>query len=214
MPTERSLGKPISFELGSPRRIQATVSSMKDTIKKVSIDLFYKQGYFATGISGIARASGIQKASVYYHYANKEDILFDIFKTTMMDLDANLEKALKGVKGTEEKVRAAIRSHVIFHIDRQKEVFISDSELRGLTVDNYKTLIDLRDKYEKKFQALIRAGIKEGVFSNLDYKVTSYGMITMCTAVSIWFRLSGRLTQEDIANIYSEFIVKGLKRRK
>jgi len=190
------------------------VAGMKDTIKRVSIDLFHKQGYFATGISDIARASGIQKASVYYHYANKEDILFDIFKTTMVDLDANLERALTGVKGTEEKVRAGIRSHVIFHIDRQKEVFISDSELRGLTVDNYKTIIDLRDKYEKKFQALIRAGIKERVFSNLDYKVTSYGIITMCTAVSIWFRASGRLTKENIANSYAEFVVKGLKRRK
>jgi AcrR family transcriptional regulator len=200
--------------MAGSRRIKATVAGMKDTIKRVSIDLFHKQGYFATGISDIARASGIQKASVYYHYANKEDILFDIFKTTMVDLDINLEKALKGVKGTEEKVRAAIRSHVIFHIDRQKEVFISDSELRGLTVDNYKTIIDLRDKYEKKFQALIRAGIKERVFSNLDYKVTSYGIITMCTAVSIWFRALGRLTKEDIANSYAEFVVKGLKRRK
>jgi TetR/AcrR family transcriptional regulator, cholesterol catabolism regulator len=190
------------------------VAGMKDTIKRVSIDLFHKQGYFATGISDIARASGIQKASIYYHYANKEDILFDIFKTTMIDLDANLENALKGAKGTEGKVQAAIRSHVIFHIDRQKEVFISDSELRGLTVDNYKTIIDLRDKYEKKFQALIRTGIREGVFSNLDSKVTSYGMITMCTAVSIWFRPSGRLSREDIANIYADFIVKGLKRRR
>ena len=190
------------------------MTRMKNTIKKVSIDLFYKQGYFATGISDIARASGIQKASVYYHYANKEDILFDIFKTTMTDLDANLEKALNGAKGSEEKVRAAIRSHVIFHIERQKEVFISDSELRGLTVDNYKTIIDLRDKYDKKFQALIRRGIKEGVFSNLDYKVTSYAMITMCTAVSIWFRPSGRLSREDIANIYADFTVNGLKRRK
>ena len=200
--------------MAGSRRIKATVAGMKDTIKRVSIDLFHKQGYFATGISDIARASGIQKASVYYHYANKEDILFDIFKTTMVDLDINLEKALKGVKGTEEKMRAATRSHVIFHIDRQKEVFISDSELRGLTVDNYKTIIDLRDKYEKKFQALIRAGIKERVFSNLDYKVTSYGIITMCTAVSIWFRALGRLTKEDIANSYAEFVVKGLKRRK
>jgi AcrR family transcriptional regulator len=190
------------------------VNGTKDTIKRVSIDLFYKQGYFATGISDIARASGIQKASIYYHYANKEDILFDIFKTTMMDLDANLEKALKRVKGTEEKVRAAIKSHVTFHIDRQKEVFISDSELRGLTVENYKTIIDLRDKYDKKFQALIRAGIKEKVFSNLDYKVASYGMITMCTSVSIWFRPSGPLSKEDIADIYAEFLVKGLKRRK
>ena len=188
--------------------------SMKDTIKSVSIDLFYKQGYFATGISDIARAAGIQKASIYYHYANKEDILFDIFKTTMLNLDANLERALTGVKGTEEKVRAAIKSHVIFHIDRQKEVFISDSELRGLTVDNYKTIISLRDKYEKKFQTLIKTGVREGVFSNLDSKVASFGMITMCTAVSIWFRPSGRLSKEEIADIYAKFIVQGLKRRK
>lgn len=189
------------------------MNSMKLTIKDVSIDLFYKQGYFATGISDIARASGIQKASIYYHYANKEDILFDIFKTTMMDLNSNLEKALRGVKAIEEKMRTAIRSHVIYHIDRQKEVFISDSELRGLTVDNYKTIIDLRDKYEKNFQSLIRTGIKEKVFANLDYKVASYGLITMCTAVSIWFRPSGRLSKEDIASIYAEFILKGLKRR-
>jgi len=189
------------------------VSKTKETIKKVSIDLFYKQGYFATGISDIARASGIQKASIYYHYANKEDILFDIFKTTMTDLDANLERALKSVKDAEERVRAAIKSHVTFHIDRQKEVFISDSELRGLTVDNYKTIIDLRDKYDAKFRALIKAGIKSGVFSNLDYKMVSFGMITMCTAVSIWFRPSGPLSREDIADIYAEFLVKGLKRR-
>jgi hypothetical protein len=132
----------------------------------------------------------------------------------MIDLDANLENAVKNVQGTEEKIGAAIRSHVIFHIDRQKEVFISDSELRGLTVDNYKTIINLRDKYERKFQTLIKAGVREGVFSNLDSKVASYGMITMCTAVSIWFRASGRLTKEDIADSYAEFIVKGLKRRK
>jgi AcrR family transcriptional regulator len=190
------------------------VGSMKEKIKKVSINLFYKQGYFATGISDIARASGIQKASIYYHYANKEEILFDIFKTTMIDLDSNLERALKGGKGVEERLRAAIKSHVLFHVDRQKEVFISDSELRGLTVDNYRTIISLRDKYEKKFQALLRTGIKEGVFSNFDYKVTSYGIITMCTAVSIWFRPSGRLSKEDIADIYAEFILMGLKRRK
>jgi AcrR family transcriptional regulator len=97
---------------------------MKNTIKKVSIDLFYKQGYFATGISDIARASGIQKASVYYHYANKEDILFDIFKTTMMDLDANLEKALKGVKGTEAKVeRPSEAMSFSISIGRRKFLF-------------------------------------------------------------------------------------------
>lgn len=187
------------------------MSNKKNTIKRVSINLFYKKGYFATGISDIARAAEIQKASIYYHYSNKEEILFDILKTTMIDLDANLERYIKTAKSTEEKMRAAIQSHVIFHIDRQKEVLISDSELRGLTLNNYKNIIKMRNDYEQKFQSILKKGIKEGIFSNSDFKVISYGILTLCTAVSIWFRPSGRLSKEAVAQIYTDFILNGLK---
>ena len=187
------------------------MGNMKNTIKTISINLFYKKGYFATSISDIAREAGIQKSSIYYHYSNKEELLFDILKTTMVDLDENLEAQIKGVQGAEEKMRAAIQSHVIFHMERQKEVIISDSELRGLTVDNYKNIMKMRDDYERKFQSLIKEGIEKGIFADTDFKVASYGIITMCTAVSIWFNQSGRLSKEDVAKIYTDFITHGLK---
>lgn len=187
------------------------MGNMKNAIKTISINLFYKKGYFATSISDIAREAGIQKSSIYYHYSNKEELLFDILKTTMVDLDENLEAQIKGVQGAEEKMRAAIQSHVIFHMERQKEVIISDSELRGLTVDNYKNIMKMRDDYERKFQSLIKEGIEKGIFADMDFKVASYGIITMCTAVSIWFNQSGRLSKEDVAKIYTVFLIHGLK---
>ena len=187
------------------------MGNMKNTIKTISINLFYKKGYFATSISDIAREAGIQKSSIYYHYSNKEELLFDILKITMVDLDENLESQIKGVQGAEEKMRAAIQSHVIFHMERQKEVIISDSELRGLTVDNYKNIMKMRDDYERKFQSLIKDGIEKGIFADMDFKVASYEIITMCTAVSIWFNQSGRLSKEEVAKIYVDFIIHGLK---
>jgi len=189
------------------------MGNMKNTIKTISINLFYKKGYFATSISDIAREAGIQKSSIYYHYSNKEEILFDILKTTMADLYENLEAQIKGVQGAEEKMRAAIQSHVIFHMERQKEVLISDSELRGLTADNYKRIIGTRDKYGRIFESLIKNGIKEGGFEDLDFKVVSYAILTMCTAVSMWFNTQGRLSKEQIAHIYSDFVLKGLEIR-
>ena len=187
------------------------MGNMKNAIKTISINLFYKKGYFATSISDIAREAGIQKSSIYYHYSNKEELLFDILKTTMVDLDENLEAQIKGVQGAEEKMRAAIQSHVIFHMERQKEVIISDSELRGLTVDNYKNIMKMRDDYERKFQSLIKERIEKGIFADMDFKVASYGIITMCTAVSTWFNQSGRLSKEEVAKIYTDFIIHGLK---
>ncbi|OGP62535.1 MAG: hypothetical protein A2V65_11695 [Deltaproteobacteria bacterium RBG_13_49_15] len=186
--------------------------NMKDTIKTVAIDLFYKKSYFASGISDIARLAGIQKSSIYYHYSNKEDILFDILNTTMLDLNSSLNQRLEGLKTAEEKIQAAIESHILFHIERQKEVIIADSELRGLSIENYKTITKMRDDYEGKFQKILKKGIDDGSFIKTDYKIISYGILTMCTAVCLWFDQKGRLSKDEIARIYKGFLINGLKK--
>jgi len=187
------------------------MGDMKGKIKRVAINLFYKKGYYATSMSHIAQGSKIQKASIYHHYPNKEEILVDIFQRTIEDLEKSLESHLKDVHGTENRMHAAIRSHIIFHIERQKEAIIADSELRVLTANNYKTFIRMRDNYERKFQKVIKEAIEEGIFKLSDYKIVSYGILTMCTAVCSWFNNAGRLTKDEVANILADFIIRGLK---
>ena len=60
----------------------------------MAINLFQRQGYFATSISEIARQCGIQKASIYYHYPSKENILFHIQQVTMDELTTYLRDNL------------------------------------------------------------------------------------------------------------------------
>jgi AcrR family transcriptional regulator len=187
---------------------------MRENIKDAAVDLFYKKGYFATSMSQIAKKCGIRKASIYHHYTNKEDILFDILLTTMTLLEVSLEKALSSVSDEENKMRAAVAAHIDFHIDNQKKVLISDSELRGLTTENYKIIIKMRDRYEKTFQSLIKACIDKKIFNPEDIKILSYAVLTMCTAVAFWFKPSGRLKKEEISKIYTKFAFDGLRNGK
>ena len=188
------------------------MTDMKAKIKSVCIDLFFRKGYFATSISDIAKGSGIQKASIYYHYASKEELLFHILKSTMDDLTTYLEGCLEKTEGLENQVRAAVRGHVRFHLERQKENFIANSELRGLTVDHYQAIVKLRDEYESIFQDLIRQGAEGGVFADGDVKILSYAILTLCTAGASWYKPGGRLTVDEIADIYENFIISGLKK--
>jgi len=183
---------------------------MKEKIKKSAVKLFYKKGYFATGMSSIGRATGIQKSSIYHHYSTKEDILLDIFRTTMQDLQDLLRSRLEEAGSTREKMQAAIYCHIIFHIERQQEAIIADSELRGLTAGNYKKIMQMRDDYEKQIQRVLKEGVAEGVFADLDIKIISYAILSMCTGVCTWFKKSGRLSKEEVADIYSKLILKGL----
>jgi AcrR family transcriptional regulator len=187
------------------------MAQMKDTIRSVAIDLFFKKGYFATSISEIAQGCGIQKASIYYHFPGKEDLLFAIMQTTLEDLMAGLQTELAATDRIEEKMRAAVHNHIRFHLDRQKETFIASSELRGLTPDHFQAVVARRDAYERIFQELICTGIRAGVFASNDVKVLSYAILTLCTAGATWYRPEGRLSVGQIAAIYENFVLHGLK---
>ena len=166
----------------------------KHTIKDIAIGLFYKKGYFATSISEIANGCGIRKASIYYHYPSKEDLLFSILFETMTDLMGHLHKSLARIENIEDRMRSAVRGHVQFHLNRQKETFIANSELRGLTHEHCRIIIKNRDAYEKIFQGLIRQGILQNIFNNCDVKILSYAILTLCTSGASWFNPGGRLT--------------------
>lgn len=161
-------------------------------------------------MSTIAKATGIRKSGIYHHYATEEDILMDIFRTTMNELRNTLQLQLDRATGAKEKIKAVFYCHILFHVQRQKEAIIADSELRGLSNRNYKEIIQMRDDYESVIQGVLDQGVAEGIFAESDTKIISYAILSMCTAVCTWFKKSGRLSKETVADIYADFILKGL----
>lgn len=51
-------------------------ASVRDRILATASNLFYRQGYRATGINQIIAESGVAKASFYDHFPSKEDLLY------------------------------------------------------------------------------------------------------------------------------------------
>lgn len=184
------------------------------TIMSVAIDLFYKKGYFATSLSDISRLCNIRKASLYYYYPKKEDLLKAILLNTMQDLNQVLDETLAGKGAVDIRLERAIAAHIDFHIKRQKEVLISDSELRGLSPDNRKEIIGMRKTYEQRFQDLIAEGIEAKVFARTNIKVASYAILTLCSAVANWFRDTGPLTGIEIIRVYQDLLLNGLREGK
>lgn len=187
---------------------------MKQKIKSIAIQLFYQKGYHACSISNIAERAGIQKSSIYYHYLNKEELLYGILKETMDDLNKALNESLENVEATEARLKAMIRVHLYFHMDRQKEVMIADSEMRGLSSDNLRAYLRMRDDYDRKMRSLIRQGIVEGCFINRDPRVIANAVITMCSQIALWFNPLGNLSKEEIIDIYTKIIFEGIRERK
>jgi AcrR family transcriptional regulator len=59
----------------------------KERIFEVALDLFAQRGFDAVSMREIAEAVGIKKASLYSHFASKDDLLEQIFNYPMMALE-------------------------------------------------------------------------------------------------------------------------------
>ncbi|GLV56095.1 TetR family transcriptional regulator [Dictyobacter sp. S3.2.2.5] len=184
--------------------------SMRESILAAAVHLFAQYGYHAAPLRDIARMAGIQAASIYHHYPNKQALLIEIMETYMVRLNVSLEHVLKEYDDPLQRLHEAIANHIRMHTTYKEEFFIIDTEMRALEDGHKAQIISLRDKYEALLQELLQDGMERGVFRQCDVKVASYAIIAMCTEVATWFRPDGRLSVQQVITSYRQFIAEGL----
>lgn len=181
-----------------------------DAIRHAAVELFFKHGYEPTTLREIAKVVGIQVGSLYNHIPSKEQLLYSIMSEVMLDLSASLDKALEPYTDPVDRLRAAVECHVMFHAERAKEVFVGNSELRSLSKPNLKAVVDLRDRYEATFREILEQGAEAGMFFVADAKLLTYAILATGTQVSSWYKPRGRLSLQQIASVYSDFVLRAL----
>ena len=177
-----------------------------ERIRKAATALFKTHGYHATPVRALAEVAKIEAGSLYYHFPSKQEILFDNFVHTMDTLLEGLARACESESTPRERLRAAVRTHVLFHARRQSEAFISHTEIRALSEQNREEILAKRNLYEQRFREVLEAGVEAGVFHVPDVRLTNIAILTMCSAVADWFLPAGRLDEESVAERYVEMV--------
>jgi AcrR family transcriptional regulator len=85
--------------------------STKDAIRDAAIQLFSAKGFEQTSLREVADAVGITKASLYYHYASKLDLLLAVLEPIFDELRAIVDVA-EGLQHDVPAVREVLVTHL------------------------------------------------------------------------------------------------------
>ncbi|MFN8215603.1 MAG: TetR/AcrR family transcriptional regulator [Solirubrobacterales bacterium] len=184
------------------------MTSARERILRVSIERFSSQGFGGTGVREIADLATLNVASIYHHFPSKEEILLAIIEETFI---AAHEPAKRIVEETTDPARALValtKHHIAVHCERAAETAISDRELGSLTPEGRRRALELRDAYEKLWDDLLRLGQNRGVFHIEDVELVRIAVLTMCSQVATWYRPEGRVTVDQIANLYARLVLR------
>ncbi len=157
----------------------------------------------------IAREVGVQAGALYNYTPDKQSLLFDLMNTHMGEL-LESRAALPEDASPLAALETFTRFHIRFHSERPEEVFIAYMELRNLSEENFARIETLRRAYEDQLETILREGMAAGVFTIADPKLATMAVIAMLTGVNTWFREGGRLSLEEVEQIYWDMVRKSV----
>lgn len=174
-------------------------------IRQAGLELIYRHGYEAVSLRRLAAEVGLREGSLYNHIASKQELLFSLVDDHMDRLLAAMREAMEGVSGGEESLRAFVTFHLRYHMQRQAEVFVINSELRSLDEKGLAVIVGKRDAYEAVLIGIL------GDFPGTDSRIAAKGIIAMLTGVCTWFKPEGRLTADEIVPLYIDLVMNGVR---
>ncbi|MGP3940115.1 MULTISPECIES: TetR/AcrR family transcriptional regulator [Streptomyces] len=174
----------------------------QEVIFQAALECFYRHGYDGTSVRDIAKASGTTPAAMYHYYESKQDLLVDIIGRFMGQSIEVTSAAIGAESGPSAQLFAAARSHVLWNASDVVSSFVVNSEIRSLEPVNRRRVIAQRDKLQRMFDAVVEHGVAEAVFATPWPREASRAVVTMCTAVANWYKSSGELSPEEIADRY------------
>jgi len=182
----------------------------QQSVLRVAIELFNRQGYDATSMGDLARELGLTKSAIYHHVPSKEHLLESAIDEALDALTASLDEvaATPGLDAGQ-RLRAAVRGSVVVLVEHLPAVTLL-LRVRGNTPAE-KAALRRRREIDDRLAEMVRAAADAGAIrEDLDPLLTSRLLFGMVNSMTEWLRDGGDV--ETIADTVTTLAFDGLTR--
>lgn len=190
-------------------RTRRARSEQRERLLETAARLFAEKGYHGTGVADISRAVDLGRGALYHHMGSKEDLLVEISVRHVREMVEVGEKILAGDNTPPEKLRALSRRLMRTISENLAEVTVFFHEVNNLTGAARDEVLERRARFEAIWQQVLDDGVEQGYF-RVGGPLVTKGLLGMHNYSYVWIDPSGRLSPEDIADLFCDLVLRGL----
>ena len=177
---------------------------------RTAAQLFRERGFDATSVSDVARALGLTKAGLYHHFESKEALLFEIMSFGLDKVRDEVVLPVRAIREPEERLRQLIVRHARIATRGHGAVAHLGDEIRALPPAARKDI----ERRMRVYFDLVRNTLADlkaaGRLRGVNTTVATFSLLGMILWLPRWFRQSGKLTQEQVADEIAKMAMGGL----
>jgi TetR/AcrR family transcriptional regulator, cholesterol catabolism regulator len=182
---------------------------------EVAARMVGSQGYLATSMRAIAQQAGIEAASIYHHFASKEELVDEVmahgYDLMVRHIRQHLERLGEGA-GAEARFRKAVYAQMSAITIFGDYTIASNRLLSQLPERVRERQLQRREEHQKMWAALVDDLHKQGVVRDrMDPALLRLFIQACINSVPSWFN-PGKGSLQDLAGQLCDLFLDGARR--
>jgi len=163
-------------------------------------ELFFEHGYKGTSVDAIAARLHVTKPFIYYHFENKADILAGVCGRTTAFVAQSAEIAASTEGSVKERLATLVRDLSLRVIEGRVYLAVYFREEKHLPKAAFRELSRNRKRFDTALSKLLQEGVDDGSFAVSNISVATQAINGMSTWIFNWYRPTGTLTPDQVAD--------------
>lgn len=176
-----------------------------------AVRLFTQKGYHGASMQDLADAVGMQKASLYYYFRSKEDLLALVCERGTGAFTQELNAIVASDARATDKLRRALECHLAALCEQLELFTVFLREQKFLSAAQKKRLRGEGKRHAELLATILEQGIAAGEFRAVNVPMTTLAILGMCNWLYEWYSPEGALKPEAIAAVFSDLVLNGLE---
>ena len=172
--------------------------------------VFRRDGLHAAGMREIAAELGMHVGNLYYYFENKQALLAFCQEDALAGLLELADRVVAEGRPTDRQLEELIVGHIEL-LNEKTPGSLAHLEIEALDPEGRRRIQPQRDRYERVYRNLIRAGIESGTLREIDPHVATMAILGALNWTVKWFRPEGRQGAEEIGRQFALLLVDGLR---
>jgi len=188
----------------------AAVDGRAAEVYQTAARIILQKGYDGTSVNDIAEALGITKAGLYHYISGKTELLYEIMKFGLEDLDQQVMVPAQSITDPEERLRFVMVTHARLVVGGVGTVTILVDEARALSPAQYRKVTKLKRGYLDFIRKTLDELQAQGKLRSVNTTVAAFSIIGSINWLSRWYQPDGPVGKAEIAEQIADIAFHGV----
>ncbi|HET6509972.1 MAG TPA: TetR family transcriptional regulator [Baekduia sp.] len=183
-------------------------------IVKRAAEVFKTKGLAATSVDDIAKAAGVDRASLYYYVGSKKELFEEVVIEAVVANIEMAERIRRSDAAPADKLSQLVEGLMASYAEHHPHLYVFVQEdtahLRGSGTGD-RNIGELQKRFDRALIAIIQEGVDSGAFrADVPPRIAAYGIIGMVNWSHRWFDPDGPVGSDEVGRAFASMAVDGL----